>query len=160
MVFSDVLDALENSFQGGLGLLTVAHQHNPLDDVRSFVFADHSEPRGVSDLNLANIANSNRNALLLDDHDVFDILGRLNQSDSTNGEGLVAQGQPLTSDVLVRVGDRRIQLSQRHASRPQMVGIDFNVVLLDLPTEAGHIDYARNLFELALQNPVLCSLQL
>ena len=159
VIGADVLDAAVNALQRRQGLAAIAHQDRSLDDVRLFLLAHDAEPRHVAFADLRHIAQADRRPLLRGDGDVGDIGETLNQTDAAHRERLFAECEPLAANVLVGVGDGGVDLRQRDAECAKPVGVYLDVVLLSQTAEAHHVDDARNLLELPLQNPVLGRLQ-
>ena len=135
-VLADVLEALLDGIERALRLSRrAAHQHDALHDVVVVVLADDAVARHPTDEHVGDIAHAHRRTALRDDHDVADILLRYrlderrlglraDQADAAHGERLLAHLEPLTADVLVRVGDRGGQLRERRATALEPIRID------------------------------------
>ena len=121
---------------------------------------DHAEARRRSDLDLGYVSHAHRRALDRDDDDVLDVVHVVQQADAADVVRLLADLEALAAGVDVRVLHCRDQLLHRDAVALESVRIDADVKLLGLATEAGHVDDARNLSPLALEDPVLGRLEL
>ncbi len=131
------------------------------------VLADHAEARRVTHLDAGDVADADRDALLLDDDDVLDVVQRVAQraapaeeADAADVERLLAHAEPLAAHVGVGVLHAGDELLERHPVAAEAVGIDGDLVLLGLAAVAGDVDHARDLLELALEDPVLRRLEL
>ena len=140
-------------------LAAVAHEDDPLDDVRLVVVTDHAEARRVPDLDGADVAHADGDPLLLGDDDVLDVVDVAYEADAADVVRLLADEEALPADVLVRVRDRRLELRERDPLPAQAIGVDAHVVLLRLAAVARDVDDAVDLLELALEDPVLGRLQ-
>ncbi len=87
--------------------------------------------------------------------------GRLRpeEADAAHVVALLPHEEALPADVLVRVGDRGLELVEGHHVTAQAIGVDLDVVFLRLAAVAGDVDDALHLLELALEDPVLRRLQ-
>ena len=84
--FTDVTD-----FERGLRFASIAHQHDPLHDVRIIVGTYDPESRGVADGDVGDVLHANRRALLLGYDDALDVtFGRRPRTDEANAAHVVA----------------------------------------------------------------------
>ena len=89
------------------------------------------------------------------EHDVADVVERMDEADSAHVEGLLADPQVVTADVDVGIGQRGHQPRQRDAVMHQFLRVDVDMVLLGQSAETRDVDYSVNGLELLLQYPVL-----
>src|SRR5258707_9580915 len=149
-----------NALERRKGLAAVAHENRAFDDVGLPVLADDTEARHASFADLGDVTQPDGRSFLTANGDVRDVAQAADETDAGNGEGLLAERQTLPADVLIRIGDRGVELRQRDAERAQAVGIDLDVVFLRQAAEADDVSHTRYLLELPLQNPVLRGLEL
>ena len=157
-------------------LFVLAHEDDALDDVVFGPAADDPKPGLVSDHDLGDLADEDRRAVIrcIDD-DLANVvqlrgldlggagdLGRIEWVDpfaqEPDGADIVrlgAQGKDVTPDVGVGFLDRVFDLLHRHAVLFHQPGVDQNLILLDGPTVAGHIDHTGHLLEGAVRAPSL-----
>src|SRR6185369_10712476 len=99
-------------------------------------------------------------ALHVDDDDVLDVVHVPKQSDAADVIRLLAHLEPLSARADVRVLNGLDDLLERYRVALQSIGVHADLELLRLATEAHHVDDTRNLFELALEDPVLGRLEI
>ena len=155
----DVVEARVDALQRARRFAAIAHQDDPLHHVGVGVVPDDAETRRGSDLGVGHVLHPDRDALLLVDDHVLDVVDVLEEADAADGVGLLADVHPLPADVLVGVLDGADQLRERHVLAAQPVGVDPHVVLLRFAAEGDDVDDAGNLLELAFEDPVLRRLQ-
>jgi hypothetical protein len=159
VVLPDVVDPLVDPLQRAGRLARVAHEDDPLDDVRVLVVTDDPETRRRSDARLGDVPHAHRGPLRLREDDVVDVVHVLDEPDRAHGVRLLADDEPLPADVRVRGLHRVLELSEVDPLAGQPIGVHADVVLLRLAAEADDVDDAADLLELALEDPVLRGLQ-
>ena len=127
----------------------------PVDDLVAIVHADDSQPRRVADLDVGDIGHRDRSRLVGLQHDVADVVERVDEADAANVEGLLADAQIVAAGVGVGVRDRADQGRERNLVVGQLLRIDIDVVFLGQSAETGNVDHAGNGLELLLEDPVL-----
>src|SRR5205814_1035281 len=91
------------------------HQHDALDDIVIAVLSDDAEPRLITDGDDGDIAHQHRQAALLGQHGLADVIDRSDQPDSAHHRGLLADVERLSTYIDVRVVERLDDLSEREA---------------------------------------------
>ncbi len=130
-----------NALERRKGLAAVAHENRAFDDVGLPVLADDTEARHASFADLGDVTQPDGRSFLTANGDVRDVAQAADETDAANGEGLLAERQTLPADVLIRIGDRGVELRQRDAERAQAVGIDLDVVFLRQAAEADDVSH-------------------
>ena len=97
---------------------------------------------------------------LVDQGRVERVLAPAEQPEGPDVVRLAAQGQDVAADVGVRVVDGVLHLLERHVVLAEQPGVDQDLVLLDRPAVAGHVDDAGDRLQGALEDPVLHGLEL
>jgi hypothetical protein len=154
-VLLDLLDPLVNALQRGLGLAAVAHQDGALHHLGIVVAPHDAEPRRRPDRHVGHLLEADGRAALGGEHDVLDVAEVVQEAHAAHVVALLADGEALSADVLVGVGDGLEQRVERHVVGLEPERVDVHVVLLGGAAEAHHVDDAVHLLELALQHPVL-----
>ena len=99
-----LLDLLPHALDDLAGILPLAHEDDPLDEVVIVVLAEDAQADACPDAHGANIANAHRRPLLRGHHDVIDVLGGLDEADAAHHEGVLALPNVATSCVRVVAG--------------------------------------------------------
>jgi hypothetical protein len=123
-----------------------------------------SRPRTVADRaadpDLGDVAHPDRRPLLGRDHDVGDVVGRLDEADAADGEGVLPAGDVAAAGVGIVGGHGVEDLLEGEVVAAQPPRVDGDLILLDAAAPGDDVHHARDLPELALEDPVLERLQL
>ena len=139
-------------------LSAVAHEHNPLHHVVDVVLADHAAARRVAQVHVGHLVHAHGSPVLLRHDDAFDVMNVAQKANAANVIRLLADEEPLPTDVGIRVLNRRDELSERRLVTLERIRVNAHLVLLRLAAKAGDVDDARHLLELPFERPVLLRL--
>ncbi|MCG3162321.1 MAG: hypothetical protein JMDDDDMK_03568 [Acidobacteria bacterium] len=155
-----LFDLLVNAFERRPGFFAFAHQDHALHDVRVVIAPDTAQRLLRANADLTELFDVNRRPVAFGDLDIADVLGVPEQSDTAHVVALLAEFQIVRADVGVAVGYRLHHLRHGDAEQNQLVRIKLDVELFGMAAETDHVNHARNLFELALQHPILRRFQI
>src|SRR5690349_4035921 len=96
----DILYCLVDALEHFGGILAAAHEHNAFHACLAADTEDTGRLRGA-DFDLADVADKDRHTLLFGHHDVFDVVGGLDQAHAADHHGLLAVVQHGAAGVLV-----------------------------------------------------------
>ncbi len=131
------------------------HQHDAGHDLVAIVHADDTQTGRIADTHVGDIGHRDRRAFVRGQHDVANVVERMDEADAANVEGLLADREIIPACVGVRVRDRAGQSCERHLVIGQLLRIYVDLVLFRQPAKTADIDHTRNCLELLLKHPVL-----
>src|SRR5580700_2899500 len=148
------------------GFFGAPHHHDGPDNIILPVSAQNPQPWPVTDRHLANILHQHRDTVDLIQHHVLDVAylvalrqiivtAIINQSDSTDIDGLLSNPDFAPAHIDVCIAQGRQDLWHRHAVGFELVSIHLDLKFLRGATPTIHRRDARNRQEAACDNPVL-----
>ena len=154
-LFGHGLDAAQND----LRLLADPHEDDAFDGLILPHVAELAEARRVSDLDLGDVLDEDRNAVLLLQDDVADVGGVADQAKAADVIELAALGIESAAGVGVVVAQLLGDLRHGDAVGEQLVGIEQHLILHGGAAETGIVGHALNGAEMAFDHPILDHLQ-
>ena len=142
-----------------LRLFADAHQDDPLHGVVLLHEAELAEPDGVSDLDLGDVAQVNRDCVARGHDHISDVLQILDQAEAPDIVELPALRVEAAAGVGIVVAELLYDLSGRDAVGEQLFRIEQDVILHRAPAEARIVRYSRNGAVTAFKNPILDGLK-
>src|SRR2546426_715504 len=123
----------------------------------SFLGALHQRGRteGVADLYLSHLLHEDRHAILGADDDVLHVAYVLDETKTAHHRPRTACLHHVAADVAIASHDRVHDGRERNPVRPQAVGVDVDLILLDGAADAGHLGDSGHGVELIADEPVL-----
>src|SRR4029077_17669463 len=123
---------------GGLGMHAVEHarrifaalqQHGAFDDVAALANADDAVAFQVAELELAEIANEDRRAIVLGDDDIAEIVERLDEADAADDIAELAAIEHAAAGIGVVGADRAGHRAQRQIEAHELLRIELQLIL-------------------------------
>ncbi len=151
----DLLDLGLDACNHLIGLQGPVHHHDGGDHVVLVVASGFAQPWREADLDLGDILDLHRYAIVLRQDDILDILDVLDQPDPANIDRLLAEVDRAPAHVDIGVAERRDHLWQRDVVGLQLVQVGVDVVFLGRAAPAHHLHHARHGLQPPLQHPVL-----
>ena len=148
--------SLDNLF----GVLALAHDDDALDHIAFLATSHLAEAWRTTLMHSGEVAHKDRRAPDVLHHDVANLVNVVNQSDAAHNIGLRAALDDVAANIDVAVGDGLVELQRTNAIGSELVGVDTDLKGLHLTAEADDVGDAGHRPELALDDPVLQSLQL
>ncbi len=143
-----------------LRLLAGAHEDDAFHRVVLGLEAEFAEPGGDADLDAADVLDQHRRAVVDRQHDVADVLGRLDQAFAAHVVELAALGIEAAAGVAVVGRQGGLDLGHGQADAGDADGVEQHLVLHLAAAEAGVVGHPGHGAELRLDHPVLDGLQL
>ena len=144
------VDAVEHQRR----VLAAAHQHQALHHFAVLVVGDRAAPRRRRELDAGHVAQGERAAVALLEHDGLDVLDRIDEADAADGQLLVAVAQEAAADVEVGLPDRCFQVAQAQAGGVQPGRIGLDLEFLEVASERHHVGHALHLAQHAGDVPL------
>ena len=154
------LDLLVQAVQHDGGVLAALEQHHALHHVVLVVHAHRALARRMRLDHAGDIAYGDGRAAAQLHHHFLDFLRRAQQAYAADDERLFTAAQQAAADVAVGLLYGLGHVGQRQAQAVELVGVHFDVVLLDEAAYAHHIGHALHLLERAHDVPFLLGAQL
>ena len=155
----EMLDLSRHALDHRIRVLALAHEHDALDEIVVMVAAQHPQPYGRADADGPDVADADGRALLGADHDVLDVAHGLHEPEPAHGHAVLALGDVATPGVGVGGGGGVQYLLEGEVVGAETGRIHGDLVLLGAAAPGHHVGHARDLAELALQDPVLKRLE-
>ena len=124
------------------------------------VAAEHPEPDGVTDADLADVADADGRAAPGRHHDVANVVEAVDEADAAHDQRVLPVTDVAAAGVGVVGADRVEDLLEGEVVGAQPRRVEGDLVLLDAAAPGDDVHDARNAAELALEHPVLERLQL
>ena len=142
------------------GAFELLHQHDAGHDVGLVVTAGEAEPGCEADFDLGDVGHQHRNAALLGQHDVADIVHRGDDADAADVDRLFADRDGAAADIGIAGRDRGHDLRQRQPVGHHAVEVDLGLEFLGFAAEHRDVGNPGHDAQLAFDHPVLQRLQL
>ena len=155
----DLLHRNANALDHVHGAFELLHQHDAGDDVGLLVTAGDAESRCKTDADLGDIGYQHRNAALLGQYDIADIVERGDDADAADIDRLFADRDGTTADIGIIPRDRGHDLRQCQPIGHHAVEIDLGLKFLGLAAEHRDVGYSGHNAQLAFDHPVLQRLE-
>ena len=152
------VDARDFSLQARhhlFGLHGAVHDHDAGDHIVAPVSACASQARHVPNLNLRDVFDQDRHAIVLAEHHIADVVNVAQQADAANVDRLLADVDRAPTDIDVGVANGRKQLRQGHVVGLQLGQICLHVVFLGGPTPSHDLGHTGHGEQAARDDPVL-----
>ena len=120
---------------------------------------ERRHPERVADLHVRHLLDVDGDTVRRANHDVLHVLGRSDEPDAADDEPRAVRLQDVAADVDVARAHGGDDVAERNAVAPEPVGIDVDLVLLDVAADRGHLRHARHRVELIADEPVLQAAQ-
>ena len=162
----DFLNFIPDAGNHVVGMQGAVHHHDRRHHVVFVVAAGLAKSGNVTDRDLGNVLDVNRDAVGLTQDDILDVFdvvtlrqvsgpAAVHQADAANVDGLLADVDGAAADIDVGVADRRDHLGKRHVVGVELMQIDIDVVRLGCPAPGVDLNDAGDRQQAALDDPVL-----
>src|SRR6185503_4963722 len=156
------LDLADPGFDAGDDLVGVdigsCHHHAAHRFVRALDQRSHSER--IADPNVCNLLNKYGHTAALANHDVLNVIHRLNETDAADDRPGAVRFDDIASDVRIASANRFDHFAEREAIGPEPVRIEIDLVLLDGSADGCHLGHTGDGIQLVPDEPVLQASQL
>jgi hypothetical protein len=136
-------------------VLAPEHHHDAADDLALAVLERRALPDRVADAHVGDVAHRDRRPALRREDDGLEVRLRADQADPADDELLGVAVDDVAADVRVVPGDSFGDRSDRQVVLQQLVGIELDLVLLDVAAEGIHLRDAGHALEQRADRPVL-----
>ena len=135
-------------------------QHNALHHIVLVVHAHRALTRRMRLRDTRHVTDGHGSLATHGNDHILNLLRIAQQADTANDEGLFAAAHQTTADVAVGLGQCIAHIVQRQTQAVKLLGVHFNVELLDEAANAHHVGHALHLLEHAHHMPFLLGAQL
>src|SRR5208282_2951192 len=149
------LDSGAQRGQSGKRGLVELEEDDSLDDVGVAVHAHFAEARLDALVDIGDIFEENRNAVVLGDQNALHLAHVVQQADAADVGILTAESEIAAAHVGIAGADRGDHLGQIDVELDQLLGIHLGLILAGGAAEGGHINDAGNLLHFPADHPVL-----
>ena len=136
-----------------------AHDHGAADDLAA-VHVEHAAAKIAADFHPRDVLQIDRRAVALQQDDLFQVAGILDQPEAANDELHPVLLDRLAADVEIAARDGVHHHVQRDAERAHLLRIDFDLILPHEAADAGDFRDALHGVELVANEPILQRAQL
>src|SRR5262245_53445296 len=150
-------DLLDAGFDAVDHLLRVGACPRHDDAADRFVgpFHERRDTKRVADPNLADLVHIDGDAAGCPDHNLRDVIDRFDQPDPSYDRPRAVRLEHVAADVLIAPAYCLHDVAERHVVGPEPVGIDVDLILLNVAAYGCDFGDAGNSIELITNEPVL-----
>ncbi len=148
-------DALAQRIEHQRRIFAAPHQHDALDGVLVLAARDHALARRVAFVHLRDVLNRDRNALVIADANVLDVVEAVEDADAPDHEHLGAALDVAAGRVGARLAERAGHVAERDAERCHLRRVGLHVHFALQAAVRHHVRHALHLEQAGAHHPIL-----